>query len=249
MIFSLITVTYNSGKTLCDTMQSVLNQSYPHIEYIVVDGGSVDDTPEIIKVYETLFEGRMRWVSEKDSGLYDAMNKGITMATGEVIGIINSDDLLMDVTVIERVVACLKSDHTVDAVYGDLDYVACEDTSRVVRHWISGRQRPFAKGWHPAHPAFYVRREIYERCGVFDLDFKFAADFEWMLRLVERERIKLFYLPQTLVKMRLGGVTNKNLSNIVKGNAECIRAFKKNAILCPVLYPLYRLLPKIKQFF
>lgn len=249
MKFSLITVTFNSSGTLRDTIQSVLSQTYPDIEYIIVDGLSEDGTIDIIKEYAPLFHGRLNWISEKDQGLYDAMNKGFMMATGEIVGIINSDDLLAEPSVIEKVIGCFKEHKDIDCVYADLYYVAQHDTSKIVRHWITGKQRSFSKGWHPAHPTFYVKRDMYTKYGMFDLDFKFAADFELMLRLVEKEHIRLFYLPEPLVRMRLGGTTSKNLTNIKKGNIECLNAFEKNGIPVSVLYPFYRLLPKLKQYF
>lgn len=248
MKFSLVTVTYNSKKTLRDTIQSVLTQSYSNIEYIIIDGLSEDGTIDIIKEYEPFFNGRLKWFSEKDSGLYDAMNKGFRMATGDVIGIINSDDLISKATAIEEVVKCFEASSLIDAVYADLYYVAQNDTSKTIRYWKSGKQHSFAKGWHPAHPTFYARKEIYLKYGLFDLDFKFAADFELMLRLIEKEQIVLHYLPEPLVKMRLGGTTSKNIKNIKKGNIECIKAFKKNNIKVSWLYPLFRLLPKLKQY-
>ena len=249
MKISLITVTFNSGGTLRDTIQSVLSQTYYDIEYIIVDGHSQDNTVDIIKEYEPLFDGRLKWISEKDQGLYDAMNKGFQMATGDMVGIINSDDLLAEATAIEKVIDCFEGHKDIDCVYADLYYVSQYDTSKIVRHWITGKQRSFSKGWHPAHPTFYVKREIYSKYGLFDLDFKFAADFELMLRLVEKEHIRLFYLPEPLVRMRLGGTTSKNLTNIRKGNIECLNAFRKNGIPVSVLYPCYRLLPKLKQYF
>lgn len=249
MKFTIVTVTYNSALTLSDTIISVLSQTYQNIEYIIVDGLSQDGTMGIVKKYESLFDGRMRWISEKDTGLYDAMNKGFRMGTGDVIGIINSDDLLSDPHAIEKVVKCFETDAAIDAVYADLYYVAKDDISKIIRHWKSGKQHSFIKGWHPAHPTFYVRREIYKKFGLFDLEYKFAADFELMLRLIEKEHLKLYYLAEPLVKMRLGGTTSKNLSNIRKGNLECINAFKKNGLKVSTLYPLYRLLPKIKQYF
>ena len=249
MKISLITVTFNSGGTLRDTIQSVLSQTYPEIEYIIVDGLSEDSTIDIIKEYVPLFQGRLKWISEKDNGLYDAMNKGFKMATGEIVGIINSDDLLTESGVIGKVIDCFEGHKDIDCVYADLYYVSQYDTSKIVRHWITGKQRSFSKGWHPAHPTFYVKREIYSKYGLFDLDFKFAADFELMLRLVEKEHIRLFYLPEPLVRMRLGGTTSKNLTNIRKGNIECLNAFRKNGIPVSVLYPFYRLLPKLKQSF
>ena len=249
MKISLITVTFNSGGTLRDTIQSVLSQTYYDIEYIIVDGHSQDNTVDIIKEYEPLFDGRLKWISEKDQGLYDAMNKGFQMATGDMVGIINSDDLLAEATAIEKVIDCFEGHKDIDCVYADLYYVSQYDTSKIVRHWITGKQRSFSKGWHPAHPTFYVKREIYSKYGLFDLDFKFAADFELMLRFVEKEHIRLFYLPEPLVRMRLGGTTSKNLTNIRKGNIECLNAFRKNGIPVSVLYPFYRLLPKLKQYF
>ena len=194
MKISLITVTFNSSKTLRDTICSVLQQTYLDIEYILIDGMSNDETVDIIKEYEPRFGKRMCWVSEKDNGLYDAMNKGFRMATGDVVGIINSDDLLAESTAIEKVMKTFTDHRQADAVYADLYYVAQTDTSKIIRHWISGKQRPFKYGWHPALPTFYVKREVYQKYGLFDLDFKFAADFELMLRLIEKEHIKLVQL-------------------------------------------------------
>lgn len=249
MNISLVTVTFNSIATLADTFKSVLSQSYSDIEYIIIDGLSKDNTINLIKQYEPLFGGRLKWISERDSGLYDAMNKGFRMATGDVIGIINSDDLLAESEAIRKVMNCFSKHQNVDCVYADLYYVAQNDTSKIIRHWISGKQRKFSRGWHPAHPTFYVKREVYQKYGIFDIDFKFAADFELMLRLVEKEQIKMHYLPEPLVRMRLGGTTSKNFSNICKGNIECWNAFKKNGIPVTIFYPFYRLLPKLRQFF
>ncbi|WP_418696782.1 glycosyltransferase family 2 protein [Bacteroides sp.] len=249
MKISIITVTFNSDKTFRSTVSSVLSQTYHNIEYIVVDGLSQDRTIDIVKENESSFKGRMRWISEKDEGLYDAMNKGFRMATGDVIGIINSDDLFAESTAIEKVMKTFEEYPDIDAIYADLFYVAQSDTSKIVRHWISGQRRPFKHGWHPAHPTFYVKRGVYQKYGLFDLDFKFAADFELMLRLIEKCHIKLAYLPEPLVKMRLGGTTSKNLTNIIKGNVECLKAFEKNGIKVSRLYPLLRLLPKLKQYF
>jgi len=249
MKISIITVSFNSAATIRDTINSVLAQTYTNIEYIIVDGLSKDNTVNILKEYEPQFNGRMRWISEKDFGLYDAMNKGFKLATGEVIGIINSDDLFSDIKAVEKVINCFKTNNPVDCVFADLYYVAQNDISRIVRYWKTGSKKPFARGWHPAHPTFYVKKGVYERYGLFDLDYKLAADFELMLRLVEKEGISMVYLPEPLIKMRLGGATSKNLTNIKKGNIECVRAFKKNGIKVSSLYPLFRLLPKIKQYF
>ena len=249
MRFSLVTATLNSACTLQDTIESILRQSFLDIEYIVVDGGSTDSTIELLQKYAPAFHGRMRWISEKDYGLYDAMNKGFRMATGDVIAVMNSDDFFESSFAIEKVASKFLTTPDADAVYADLYYVAQHDTSKIIRNWVSGKQRPFRYGWHPAHPTFYVKREIYQKYGLFDLDFKLAADFELMLRLIERYHIKAVYLQEPLVRMRLGGATSKNLKNIIKGNRECIQAFKKNELPVSILYPFYRLLPKLRQFF
>ncbi|WP_321480239.1 glycosyltransferase family 2 protein [uncultured Bacteroides sp.] len=247
MKFSIVTVTYNSEQTLKDTIDSVLQQKYEDIEYILVDGLSKDKTIDIIKEYEPKFNGKMRWISEKDNGLYDAMNKGFEMATGDIIGIINSDDVLSDSEAISKVVSYFNKYNT-DCIYADLYYVSQYNLNNIIRHWRTGFPRKFAKGWHPAHPTFYVKKEVYRKYGTFDLNYKLAADFELMLRLIEKHHISLTYLPEPLVRMRLGGATSKNLNNILKGNMECLRAFKKNKIPVSILYPFYRILPKFMQF-
>lgn len=247
MEFSLITVTYNSAATLRDTIESVLEQTYEYIQYIIVDGESTDSTISIIKEYEPKFHGKLKWFSEKDNGLYEAMNKGIVKSTGDIVGFINSDDLLASCDAIEKIVNLFVK-HQVDCIYANLYYVERNNTDRIVRNWVCGEKLPFSRGWHPAHPTFYLKKEVYNKYGVFDLNYKLGADFELMLRFIEKEKITMVYCPDFLVKMRMGGITNKNLQNIIKGNWECIRAFKKNKIKINLLYPVYRLIPKIKQF-
>lgn len=251
MRISLITATYNSSLTLCDTLQSVLRQTFTDIEYIIVDGNSTDQTISIVKEFEKKFGGRLRWISEPDKGIYDAMNKGIRMATGDVVGILNSDDFYNSSDVLLQIAMAFEKEPWLDGVYTNLYYVNHNDPQKIVRHWVSSEFKvgSFAKGWHPAHPTLYLRREVYERYGLFDLDFKLAADFELMLRFFEKNRIKTKYLNITTIRMRLGGATSKNLSNIREGNIECIKAFKKNGIPVSKLYPFYRLLPKLLQFF
>lgn len=243
---SVITVCLNSAEFIKDTVESVINQSYPNIEYIIIDGKSTDNTIEIIKSYG---EKITKLISEPDSGFYDAMNKGISLVTGEFVCILNSDDIFIDKSVIENVIEIFKNTGT-DCVYGDLYYVRRKNTNKIIRHWITGEFKTgaFKKGWHPAHPAFFLRREIYENNGVFDLSFPLAADFELMLRMLENFKISSVYLPVPLIKMRLGGVTNRNVSDIIKQNIECVHAFEKNGLTAGGLYMLYRLLPKIKQF-
>jgi glycosyltransferase involved in cell wall biosynthesis len=249
MKISIITVCYNSEKYIHSAIESVLNQTYGDIEYIVVDGGSKDSTIDIVKSYQPLFDGRIKWISEKDNGLYDAMNKGIAMATGEVIGILNSDDLFCDNLALEKVMLIFNQNQQLDSVYANLYYVAQDNTSKIVRRWITRSQRPFKYGWHPAHPTLYIKKNVYEKFGFFNLDFKLAADYEIMLRFLEKNKITTIYLPEFLVKMRLGGTTNKSLKNIYKQNVECVKAFKDNHLpVISFLYPIFRVLPKLLQF-
>lgn len=246
MKISVITVCYNSIATLETTILSVKNQTYQDIEYIVVDGNSTDGSVELIKKYGGLIK---KWSSEPDKGLYDAMNKGIEMATGEVIALINSDDLFCDNHALEKVMNVFLERPELDSVYADLYYVAQKDTDKIVRKWKTGRQKSFKTGWHPAHPTFYAKREVYTKHGLFNLDFKLAADFEIMLRFLEKHRISSYYLQESLVKMRLGGATNRSLKNIIEGNKECLRAFEVNGLnINPLLYPLRRTVPKLLQF-
>jgi glycosyltransferase involved in cell wall biosynthesis len=249
MKVSIITVCYNRADTIGDTFESVLSQTHSDFEYIVVDGASQDNTVEIIKQYEPLLQGRMRWVSEPDKGLYDAMNKGLRMATGEFIALINSDDLICDSHALEKVANIFQLDKTLDAVYANIFYVSQKDTSKIVRTWNVGTQKLFRTGWHPAHPALYIKKDVYDKYGLFNLDYELAADFELMLRFIDRYKIKIDYIPEFFVKMRLGGETNKSLKNICKGNIECIKAFKDNQVpVNPILYPFCRILPKLLQF-
>jgi glycosyltransferase involved in cell wall biosynthesis len=249
MKISLITVSYNSDRTIRDTFNSVLNQTYPNIEYIVVDGHSTDGTVDVIKEYVYRFGGRMRWISEPDKGLYDAMNKGILMATGDVVGIINSDDLFCDNDAIRKIVNMFNSDETIDAVYADIFYVAQNDTSKIIRKWITGKKRRFKYGWHPNHPTLYVKKDVYIKYGLFNLNYKLAADFEIMLRFIEKHKINTRYIDEFLVKMRLGGASNRSFKNIFSQNLECIQAFKNNKMKVNILfYPMYRLIPKLLQY-
>jgi len=249
MKISIITVCFNSEKYITSAIESVLNQTYSDIEYIIIDGGSKDTTINLIKQFEPEFNGRMKWISEKDQGLYDAMNKGIQMATGDVIGLINSDDLFCDNYAIEKVMEIFNRDEKLDSIYADLFYVSQNDTDKIVRRWITGKKRPFKNGWHPAHPTFYIKNEVYKKYGNFNLDFKLAADFEIMLRFLEKHKITTYYLAEPIVKMRLGGETNKSLKNIYNQNIECIKAFSLNQIYVnKLLYPFYRTIPKLLQF-
>tara|TARA_E500000331_G_scaffold123539_1_gene121050 strand:+ start:16501 stop:17259 length:759 start_codon:yes stop_codon:yes gene_type:complete len=249
MLISIITVSYNSAKTIHNTIESVLNQTYFNIEYIIIDGSSSDNTIEIIKKYESLFDGRLKWLSEEDKGLYDAMNKGIKLATGDIVGIINSDDLFCDPDALKKVVKVFEKNKNLDSVYADLFYVEKNNIDKISRRWVTGNQKSFKYGWHPAHPTFYIKKSVYNRFGLFDLSFRLAADFEIMLRFLEKYKISTTYLEDPLLKMRLGGETNKSFKNIYHQNIECLRAFDKNDIkFSRLLYPFFRIIPKLFQF-
>lgn len=231
MKISIITVTYNSGRTLEDTMKSVLNQTYPNIEYIVVDGASSDGTQDVIKQYEPLFGGRLKWISEKDRGIYDAMNKGIRMATGDVVGILNSDDYFTSNDVVERFVP-LYSDHSLDAVYGDIHFVRDGNTDKCVRYYSSKPFRPLwlRFGFMPAHPSFYCRREVYEKAGLYKTDYQIGSDYEMMVRLFLVHHIKAKYLPMDFVTMRTGGASTRNVKNRLQLIKDDVRGCRENGI-------------------
>lgn len=244
--FSIITVTFNSQSTLQDTFDSIRKQCYSNIEYIVIDGSSNDGTVELIKSNLDIIDD---WISEPDQGLYDAMNKGINLATGDIIGFINSDDLFCDDLALEKVVKVFEGNSEIDGVYADLYYVNHNNIDNIIREWVSGEQKKFKYGWHPGHPTLYMKRKVYKNFGFFNIDYKLAADFEIMLRFIEKHNIKLFYLPEFFVKMRLGGATNESWNNIFDQNMECIKAFRENGLkVSPILYPFFRMIPKLLQF-
>lgn len=247
MNISIITATYNSEYTVQDCINSINRQSYKNIEQIFIDGASKDNTLDKIKSTSTRIN---KIISEPDKGIYDAMNKGIQNATGDIIGILNSDDLYANYTILEEIVAEFETKN-VDCVHADLYYVDKTDTNKIIRHWKSSefQKGAFQKGWHPAHPTFFVKKEVYEKYGLFNLDFKLAADFELMLRFLEKYNISSSHIKKPIVRMRLGGATSKNIQNIIKQNFECYNAFKENNIKVSPLYPIFRLVPKIKQFF
>lgn len=241
MKITIVTTTYNSASTLRDTMESVLAQTHKDIEYWVIDGGSEDDTLGLIKEYEPRFDGRMKWISEPDNGLYDALNKGISRATGDVVGILNSDDFYTSPTVLEQVAAGFSDD--VDAVYGDIHFVRPSDLGKCVRYYSSKLFRPWALrfGFMPAHPSFYVRREVYERCGGYALDYKLAADYDMMVRLLYKEKIRCRYLSVDMVTMRTGGMSTKNVRNRLLLTKEDVKACRKyglysNFLMCSCKY-------------
>ena len=214
MKISIITATFNSGATLSDTLRSILAQTHTDFELIVADGGSTDNTADIVRQFAPQFGERLRWFSEPDHGLYDAMNKGIARATGDVIGILNSDDFYTDEHVLARVADAL-SDPNIDACYGDVHYVAPADLQTMTRYYSSRPFRPWMMrlGFMPAHPSFYCRRTCYATHGTFDLSYRVAADFEQLLRLIFVHKIRTVYIPADFVTMRTGGVSTSGLKS------------------------------------
>jgi len=247
MKVSIITATYNSSSTVLDCIQSVNNQTYADIEHIIIDGVSTDNTLERIN---SIPNKAQKTVSEPDKGIYDAMNKGIGMAQGDIIGILNSDDFLASNNIIATIVKTFERENC-DAVFGNLDFVSISNVSKVVRRWKSTpyKLNGFLKGWHPPHPTLYVKRDLYEKYGNFDISLAVSADFELMLRFIEKYRIKTYYLDETIVKMRYGGESTGSIKKIITGNINIRKAFHKNGIQVPPFYTVQRILTKVKQFF
>jgi glycosyltransferase involved in cell wall biosynthesis len=220
MKVSIITVGYNCHKTIAKAMDSVLQQTYPDIEYLVVDGDSTDGTIDIIKSFEPKFNGRMHWISEKDEGIYDAMNKGIKMATGDIIGILNSDDFLSSDTIIERVVEQF-FEH-VELIYGDVHFVKPGNPDKNVRNYTGRFFKPWMirYGYFPPHPSIYVRRELYENFGLYDSSMRISADFKFFANLVHNHHVNMKYLPMDFVTMLTGGESTKSIKQRELGTHE-----------------------------
>ncbi len=244
---SIITVCYNSSKTIESTIQSVITQNYSSIEYIIIDGLSSDNTLQIVERYNDKIA---KVISEKDKGIYDAINKGIAHATGDIVAILHADDFYTDKNVISTIVDAFKKQN-VDAVYGDLQYVDRVDADKVKRNWISGayQKQNFLKGWMPPHPSFFVRRECYNKFGNFNTTLLSAADYELMLRFLYKNNCSVAYIPKVLVKMRVGGKSNVSLMNRIKANREDKKAWELNG-LSPSMFTFVRKpLSKLGQFF
>jgi glycosyltransferase involved in cell wall biosynthesis len=229
---SIVTPCFNSSATVAHTIESVLAQDHEDVEYIVVDGGSTDGTRDIVVSYGDKIA---KFISEPDKGIYDAMNKGIKTASGDIIGIINSDDFYVDNDVLSKIVNTFEASG-VDAVYGDLVYVDEVDTDRIVRNWKAGEYaaNSFRWGWHPPHPCFFVKREFYERLGFFRDELRISADYELMLRYLHINSISVAYLPETLVKMRTGGASGAGLSARKRAYEEDKKAWELNGLNAPI---------------
>ena len=247
MKVSIITVSYNSALTIADTIKSVINQDFKDVEYIIIDGKSSDNTLAVIEPFKAQIA---RIVSEPDKGIYDAMNKGLALATGDLIGILNSDDVYADNSVISDIVAAIQRANT-DACYADLCYVEKDNLSKVVRYWKSGsyKKENFQKGWMPPHPTFFLKRACYQKFDVFNTDFRTSADYEIMLRMLYKHGVSCTYLPRVIIQMRVGGQSNVSLKNRIKANREDRRAWAVNG-LKPGIFTLFRKpLSKISQYF
>lgn len=244
---SIITVCYNSQKTIEKTIESVIYQSHQNVEYIIIDGSSKDDTLNIIKKYQKIYP--IKLISEPDAGIYDAMNKGINMVTGEIIGILNSDDFYKNNKVLS-VINKIFQTNNIDAVYADLEYIDPINTERVTRKWISGpyNEKKIANGWIFPHPTFFVKKETYSKYGKFNLKFKIAADYELMLRFIKLHKIKVYYLPQIIVSMRNNGTSGLNFKQRRKGWKELKLSWTENKLQVPFLFLLRRIIFKIKQY-
>ncbi len=252
MKVTIITVAYNSQKTIRGTIESVYNQTYQDIEYILVDGNSNDKTLNIIKKYEQVFKNskkQYRWISENDKGIYDAINKGIKMASGDVIGILNSDDYFYDNDVITDVVNKFKIEK-IDCLYGDIIYVDT-DNRKIVRRWISRKFEKglFEKSWTPGHPSFYCKKEIYDKLGLYRTDFKIAADVELMYRFLEKNNLESHYFNRYMVTMRQGGVSSSGIKSTIIITKEMKTAINENGGSFNLVKYLFFKSLKIKEFF
>jgi glycosyltransferase involved in cell wall biosynthesis len=246
MRITVVTVCRNAAGVISDCVHSVAAQDHPDVEHLVVDGASRDGTVDVVR---SIGSDRLRWVSEPDEGLYFALNKGLRMASGDVVGCLHADDVFADPGVLSRVAQELR-DGGADACYGDLEYVSAGDSSKVVRFWRSAPyvEGAFGAGWMPPHPTFYARAGVYHRFGGFDTRFSIGADWDLLFRLFEIKRIRAGYLPGVMVRMRLGGISNRSLKNIVANNLQCLRVFRKYGKRVPPGYLLAKLRHRLAQF-
>lgn len=249
IMISIITATYNSAETINDTIKSVLCQTNKDFEYIIVDGGSTDETIDIVKSYESEFSGRLKWVSEKDKGIYDAMNKGIKMASGDIIGILNSDDYYTSDDILQTIADAFKCQN-VDAIYGDIHFIKEGVPDKCVRYYSSRLFSPFwlRFGFMPAHPSFYCKRDVFDKSGLYRLDYKIGSDYEMMVRLFRKHKISSRYVPKDFVTMRTGGASNSNLQSRLTLIKEDVKACRDNGIYTNELFICLKFLYKIFEF-
>lgn len=228
MKVSIITSVYNCKDTISEAINSVLSQNYKDIEYIIIDGGSIDGTVEIIKEYKNKID---IFSSKPDNGIYDGFNRGISLASGDIIGFLHADDIYENNDVVKEIVTVFKNKQA-DAIYGDLVYVHQENINKIIRYWVSGKfsSSKLKNGWMPPHPTFYAKRELYEKFGNFDINLKIAADYDFMLKILTSEEYKIMYIHKVLYRMRAGGMSNRSLKNILQKSKEDLRVIKKHNI-------------------
>jgi glycosyltransferase involved in cell wall biosynthesis len=245
LIFSIITVCYNAELTINRCISSVISQKYKNVEYIIIDGGSTDNTLNIIDQYK---QHIAIIKSEPDKGIYDAMNKGIKLATGDIIGLINADDYFADDTVLNDIEAGFIQQNK-DIIYGDLDFV--NESGKIIRKWRSGNYSNgvFNWGWMPPHPTFYCKRRLFEQIGYYSLNYGTAADYELMVRFMHLNRIEAFYVKKVIVKMQIGGASNDSIRSRIKAIRMDYKAMRANGILLPVFTAFLKPVRKIVQYF
>ena len=248
MKISIITATFNSEFSIVDCINSVYNQSYDDVDHIIIDGKSTDQTVELINNNNNRVK---LLISDLDNGIYDAMNKGIDLSNGDIIGILNSDDVYFNNDVLSKIAIFFKNNDAIDAVYGNLVYVKRNDINKIVRYWQSFdyNNNFFEYGNVPPHPTLFIRKSVYLKHGKFNTEFKLAADYEFMLRILKVKGINSIHLNFTMVKMRLGGATNKNIANVIKQNIEIYNAWKFNDLLMPFNFYAIKFFKRITQYF
>tara|TARA_R110000765_G_scaffold84327_2_gene163218 strand:- start:2870 stop:3619 length:750 start_codon:yes stop_codon:yes gene_type:complete len=248
MKVTIITATYNSEETLSMALNSVKEQDYKNIEHVFVDGTSTDGTLDVIKEM-SLQNPQIKYISESDEGIYDALNKGLNMATGDIIGFVHSDDFLSNPNIISDIVELFKKGNY-SGVYGNLLYVDKLDTTKVIRNWESNvfHFKLLQRGWMPAHPTLFLKKEVYTECGNFDKSYKIAADYDFMLRVLRKSEYKFGFLPQVITKMRMGGASNKRIANLILKSQEDFRAMKTNDLKNPLAVLFLKNFSKLKQF-
>ncbi len=248
MKFSIITATYNSEKTINKCLESILNQDYNNIEIIIVDGNSQDNTSNIIQNYKKSFDNII-FINEKDDGIYDALNKGINRASGDIIGFVHSDDFLAHLNIISEIY-CVMHKGVYDGIYGDLMYVSKKNTDKVIRYWKSCQFNDslINDGWMPAHPTLFLKKEVYDKHGLFDLSYKISSDYDFMLRILKDKSLNFFYLQKVITIMRLGGISNGGLNNLIKKTYEDYKAIRNNDV-GGFFTLLKKNISKLKQFF
>jgi len=245
---SIITVCYNSDRTIRETIESVLSQSYRDVEYIIVDGASTDGTLSVIDEFSAKID---KVISEPDSGIYDAMNKGLAQATGEVVGILNSDDVFNDCEVIEDVAGAFRRGEDLDMVFGDVLFVQSDDLSKAIRYYSCRNFRPWKLrfGWMPPHPGAFIRRSLYQRYGLYRQDYEIAADYEMFVRWFKARQVRFATVDRVLVRMRTGGVSTSGVRSSITLNREIVRACRTNGVYTNLAFVLSKVPFKLLELF